>query len=98
MGVFSSICRNFPEIAPQKLTGEIWNGLETQKEQNNFLETPGQCYMYLEQSDSNKPFVFSSWIARQALDEVLTTSVLTEISSNFLVSERYSMKSKSRSI
>ena len=38
----------------------------------------------------------TSRIARQALDEALITSVLTEISSKFLVSERYSMKSKSR--
>ena len=38
----------------------------------------------------------TSRIARQALDKALITSVLTEISSKFLVSERYSMKSRSR--
>ena len=29
-------------IAPRKLAGEIWNGLESQKEQNNFSAMPSQ--------------------------------------------------------
>ena len=74
--------RNLPEIAPQKLTGEIWNGPETQKEQNNFWR-----HLVSATCTYNKVTVISPLFSHLALDEVLTTSVLTEIFSNFLVSE-----------
>ena len=42
--------------------------------------------------------LFSCLESHAKLDEALATSVLTEISSKFLVSARYSMRGKSRSI